>query len=136
MKRVFILLLIVSFAAAFSACAGGAPAESEGPGTDLSVSAPEVGRSSEDVMPFIGKDEIYFEILLFRGLFDRASVKVGDQELTDSGTVRYTGDEDVSFEGTSASSGAFPSMRRPLPLFSQQKAAGRPYFLGLLSLDR
>ena len=102
MKKLLAILLILAMALTFAACSGSEKSDANGSAADTgAATVPETEQESADVLSFLSKDEIYFDIHLTDGLFDKTSVKVGDQVLTASGKAKYTGDEDIVFAGTS-----------------------------------
>ena len=102
MKKLLAILLILAMALTFAACSGSEKSDANGSAADTgAATVPETEQESADVLSFLSKDEIYFDIHLTDGLFDKTSVKVGDQVLTASGKAKYTGDEDIVFEGKS-----------------------------------
>ena len=98
MKKLLVILLAAAMLFCLAACTETLTPESSAP-ADTPASQPE--ETSPDVLPFINKDEIYFDIHLSEGLFDKTSIKVGDNVLTSSGKTAYTGNETITFEGTS-----------------------------------
>lgn len=98
MKKLFAIILALVMAVSLAACS-----ETNVPETPVDTSEPVPASEpdgAEDVLSFIGKDEIYFDVHLTDGLFDKTSIKVGDKVLTESGKATYTGTEDIVFEGT------------------------------------
>ena len=101
MKKLLALLIALILAASVVACS-----KSETPASTAGEKEPATEAATEevgvkDVLSFIEKDEIYFDIHLTEGLFDKTSVKVGDKVLTESGKAPYTGNEEIVFEGKS-----------------------------------
>ena len=103
MKKLIALLLALAAVFSLAACSETDVIETSASRVDTGIdSEPESEPETvSDVLSFIGKDEIYFDIHLTEGLFDKTSVKVGDQVLSASGKAAYTGNEDIVFEGTS-----------------------------------
>lgn len=102
MKKLLAILLALAAMMAFAACSETntiEPASGNNDPAPVSSSKPDEGY--KDVLSFIEKDEIYFDIHLTEGLFDKTSIRVGDQVLTESGKATYTGNEEIVFEGTS-----------------------------------
>lgn len=102
MKKIFVLLLAVLMLASLVACSETVAPESKAPSeaAPASEAESEAEAGFKDVLSFINKDEIYFDIHLSEGLFDKTSVKVGDTVLVTSGKAAYTGSETITFEGT------------------------------------
>ncbi|MBQ3935091.1 MAG: hypothetical protein II715_04665 [Clostridia bacterium] len=102
MKKIAILLLAVLMLVSVAACATtpATPAESAAPSAAEPASEAE-DPTAKDVLSFLNKDEIYFDVHLSEGLFDKTSVKVGDTVLVTSGKAAYTGSEAITFEGKS-----------------------------------
>ena len=102
MKKPLAILLILAMALTFAACSGSDKTDATDSSADTdAASVPETEEEYDDVLSFIGKDEIYFDVHLTDGLYDKTSIKVGDQVLTESGKAKYTGEEEITFEGTS-----------------------------------
>lgn len=100
MKKILVILLALVALFSFAACAT-TTITYETP-TKEPANETEAGEeTAKDVLSFIEKDEIYFDIHLSQGYFDKTSVKVGETTLTESGKAAYTGSEDIVFEGTS-----------------------------------
>ena len=98
MKKVLVLLLAVMMLASLAACSETITTESKAPSEAQPASEQE---GFADVLTMINKDEIYFDIHLSDGIFDKTSVKVGDKVLSSSGKAAYTGSETITFEGKS-----------------------------------
>ena len=97
MKKLFVLLLALVMLASLVACSETITPEPNSSAAPQS----EPEETIKDVLSFLAKDEIYFDIHLSDGLFDKTSVKVGDKVLTESGKATYTGSETITFEGKS-----------------------------------
>ncbi len=97
MKRLLVLLLALLTLAVFTACS-----ETLTPVSTTTAGQTEPPEETvKDVLSFLNKDEIYFDVHLSDGIFDKTSIKVGDQTLTSSGKAKYTGSEEIVFEGKS-----------------------------------
>ena len=102
MKRLLAILLALAALLTFAACTETNTIEpASGNGEPVPSSSAEPDEEYEDALSFLGNDEIYFDIHLTQGLFDKTSIRVGDQVLTESGKATYTGDEEIVFEGSS-----------------------------------
>ena len=55
--------------------------------------------ASKDRLPFIDSGEIYFDINVASGVFDDLKIKLGDQEITGSGKVKFNGTDKPVVEG-------------------------------------
>ena len=101
MKKLLVILLAVVMLASLAACTETVAPESKAP-SDAEPATPAESESGfTDVLSMINKDEIYFDIHLSDGIFDKTSVKVGDTVLSSSGKAAYTGNETITFEGKS-----------------------------------
>ena len=98
MKKLLAMLLVLATLAIFAACTETTTAPKA---TATPAASTEAEEGFKDVLSFINKDEIYFDVHLTEGLFDKTSIKVGDTVLTKSGKAAYTGNEEIVFEGKS-----------------------------------
>ena len=107
MKKVLALMLALVFVLSLAACgeqkseetsANTEPAQTQTEAAD--DTADETEGVPEDRLPFLETGEVYFDINLSSGVFDDLKIKLGDQEITQSGKIKFDGSDSPVVEGT------------------------------------
>ena len=102
-KRTLIFAMALAVAVVSVACSSSSSEKKE----SQTVATQEETEAKKDALDFMEKGEVYFDINLSSGVFDDLKIKVGDQEISKTGKVKYKSGDAVVAEGEGNGSDIF-----------------------------